>query len=895
MDRRSWPWKKKSRDKMAVIPISADSSPARSCLGQSTPKSPKAQLQISNEPKVELQSFEECKHISERLSAALDDASAKELLIQQHKKLAEDAVSGWEKAQAEATALRGLIDESAAQKIDFLKEIAQLGAAVKDLKRELHKVKEEQEQKIQYAIQENETAWDTVRKVFEAKLSKASHQLLKAEAEKNSTLKSLQEATKAASELHHTNSVAEAEAKGLRAKVEALAMENSALRLEIEGMSKELDFCNEERACGRREIDAVNKRHLDCVRRMEKLESECQKLRVSLRQKVASAIQPAYWRLELDAQKKDSAEGKKRYSITNAVLQRAEANEISLPSTPRGPRPGPDFDRSDRLSAMEEEAKMLKEALTKRNGELQAARLMCARTAGKLSQVEEHLDVVQGLQKTNVKSPLAMHSSPSLASLPDRSSNEVYSAEAWAAALVAELAQFKKERIAFMSDSFSDMSNFDLMDDFVEMEQLALRMPASKESIHENAIQQSNEAIGSLKNGMAVQNKSTGTEEMPESKQAYMELTRKLGLAAEKISALQLKNISSEAAVVYLQQKLDAAQAKAQSEGTSMDKLFDKATTTVATPDNRTSEVAALCNLPLNCNDKSVSISLIVKLQNENQFTSTVFKILDSVEVLAHISARQANSSPVYADAKTETPGEGNTVKQQQQDQKGVIHSDKFDLAVHSKRLVSISYGILQEKADISEFVMELAFILESVVAMASPPVDMSSLRPNGKISSLSEAPCKAEDMEEETKDMLVPFVFPSKEASFAHSKDLENGTSTFYLSIRPESLNENPCLQPKNDRAMDMADQKIKQMRGQISIAERLVQLLPEQKLEQLTENRQAAMAFWKKEYNSETEAAEDIELNRLNKRLEALQSGSKNVHKEHHGIDESNELQSL
>ena len=39
---------------------------------------------------------------------------------------------------------------------------------------------------------------------------------------------------------------------------------------------------------------------------------------------------------------------------------------------------------TERLLAMEEETKMLKEALEKRNGELQASRTLCARTTSKL-------------------------------------------------------------------------------------------------------------------------------------------------------------------------------------------------------------------------------------------------------------------------------------------------------------------------------------------------------------------------------------------------------------------------------------------------------------------------------------------------------------------------------
>ena len=52
----------------------------------------------------------------------------------------------------------------------------------------------------------------------------------------------------------------------------------------------------------------------------------------------------------------------------------------------------------EHLLAMEEETKMLKEALAKRNGELQDSRTLCARTS-KLSSLEKQLEVLNSYQK----------------------------------------------------------------------------------------------------------------------------------------------------------------------------------------------------------------------------------------------------------------------------------------------------------------------------------------------------------------------------------------------------------------------------------------------------------------------------------------------------------------
>lgn len=54
-----------------------------------------------------------------------------------------------------------------------------------------------------------------------------------------------------------------------------------------------------------------------------------------------------------------------------------------------------------RLLEMEEETKMLTEALANRNSELQVSRNMCAKTAGRLSNLEAQMQVLKCPPKTN--------------------------------------------------------------------------------------------------------------------------------------------------------------------------------------------------------------------------------------------------------------------------------------------------------------------------------------------------------------------------------------------------------------------------------------------------------------------------------------------------------------
>lgn len=56
---------------------------------------------------------------------------------------------------------------------------------------------------------------------------------------------------------------------------------------------------------------------------------------------------------------------------------------------------------AQRLANMDEETRMLKEALAKRNDELQQARIMCAKTASRLTAVEDELEILRAGAETS--------------------------------------------------------------------------------------------------------------------------------------------------------------------------------------------------------------------------------------------------------------------------------------------------------------------------------------------------------------------------------------------------------------------------------------------------------------------------------------------------------------
>ncbi|KAL0438444.1 UNVERIFIED_CONTAM: Filament-like plant protein 4 [Sesamum latifolium] len=70
----------------------------------------------------------------------------KENLVKQHAKVAEEAVSGWEKAEAEAAALKNHLESVTLLKLTAEDRAAHLDGALKECMRQIRNLKEEHEQ-----------------------------------------------------------------------------------------------------------------------------------------------------------------------------------------------------------------------------------------------------------------------------------------------------------------------------------------------------------------------------------------------------------------------------------------------------------------------------------------------------------------------------------------------------------------------------------------------------------------------------------------------------------------------------------------------------------------------------------------------------------------------------
>ncbi|KAK1297740.1 Filament-like plant protein 4 [Acorus calamus] len=413
-------------------------------------------VQITAEMYAHLTELEDqVKSLNEKLSSAQAEMTTKDNHVKQHAKVAEEAVSGWEKAEAEALALKHQLESVTLLRLTAEDRAAHLDGALKECMRQIRNVKEEDN--------------------FE-------QELLKASAENEAISRSLQERSTVLMKISEEKAQADAEIEVLRANNHSYEREISSLKYELHIVSKELEIRSEEKNMSIRSAEVANKQYLESVKKITKLEAECQRLRGLVRKKLPGPAALAQMKLEVDILGQDYGEPRLRRSSTRSPSpHQAAPPEYSSDNFAQSHKEA-EFFRS-RLLVMEEETKMLKEALSKRNSELQSSRNLCAKTASRLRSVE-----AQMLVFTQQKSPRKAHveipsesfisqnesNPPSLTSMSEDGVDEEGScADSWATAMISELSYIKKEKNSHRSDKAENASRLELMDDFLEMEKLA--------------------------------------------------------------------------------------------------------------------------------------------------------------------------------------------------------------------------------------------------------------------------------------------------------------------------------------------------------------------------------------------------------------------------------------
>ncbi|KAJ8492080.1 hypothetical protein OPV22_013801 [Ensete ventricosum] len=270
MDRRSWLWRRKSSEKSpgeTESSTSVSSHSERYSDHQELLRASPNDASVSHAQSREVlrdasdgEVHEAVKRLTQKLSVALLNVSAKEDLVKQHAKVAEEAVSGWEQAEAEVVSLKQQLQTTLQKNSALEDKTSQLDGALKECVRQLHQSREEQEEKVGHSISEKTQMWRSEKHVLEKQLLELTAQL---EAAK----------TKAGTLFDH----------GLKARLEAVEKENRVLKTELHSQFEDLQGLLLERELSNKAAETASKQHLESIKKVTKLEAECSRLQITNR------------------------------------------------------------------------------------------------------------------------------------------------------------------------------------------------------------------------------------------------------------------------------------------------------------------------------------------------------------------------------------------------------------------------------------------------------------------------------------------------------------------------------------------------------------------------------------------------------------------------------------
>ncbi|XP_002518728.2 filament-like plant protein 7 [Ricinus communis] len=459
MDNKSWLWKKKSSEKTII---------ATNKFGISV-KGINEELPLGNEVGV----ARPVRNLNEKLASVLLDSHAKDDLVLKQENSVQEENTGQEKMEMQVVSLKKELDEAIKQGVAANEKLTISEAALKQCMQQLRSVHQEEEQRRHDAFMKASRESEKAQKQLEEKLREMSKRLADLAIENTNLSKALVLKEKLVEELHKHASQTAAEFNALMARLDSTEKENAFLKYEFHMLEKELEVRSEELEYTRRSAEVSHRQHLESIRKITKLEAECQRLQILVRKKLPGPAALAKMKNELEMLGRDSLESRRKANLTRDLVLR----DTPLEKSPVIPIKNINF-LIEQLQDTEEENKTLKDILTKKNAELRSARIMYSHTASKLSQVESQLVVISKGQKAmdmvNSASPLSKELYP-LSGFDTGSDDGVSSSGSWANPITSELEHFRDAKLKSLPECKSiEVSDISLMDDFVEMEKLAL-------------------------------------------------------------------------------------------------------------------------------------------------------------------------------------------------------------------------------------------------------------------------------------------------------------------------------------------------------------------------------------------------------------------------------------
>lgn len=184
-----------------------------------------------------------------------------------------------QKVEGEVRRLEKELEEANRQKSAANERLGHLNATLKDLMSQLSLVREEQDRRMHEAVMKTSHEFEKTHKKLEEKLSETSKRLASLTSENAYLTKALFVKEKLLEDLNRAKVETEAEFETLMARLDSVEKENAFLRYEFRSLEKEVEIKNEELECSRRSLEGSNRSYMENVKKIKKLEGECQRLR----------------------------------------------------------------------------------------------------------------------------------------------------------------------------------------------------------------------------------------------------------------------------------------------------------------------------------------------------------------------------------------------------------------------------------------------------------------------------------------------------------------------------------------------------------------------------------------------------------------------------------------
>ncbi|WOL15192.1 filament-like plant protein 7 [Canna indica] len=723
MDNKTWLWKKKSSEK-------------------------------SSEKEKALELERSLEELNEQLSSIRTESNAKDGLLAKQAKVAEEAIAGWQKAEAEAISLKQQLDDALLQKKTAEERVVDRDAALKECMQQLHVVKEDQQFIVNNAALKISREQEKIR-ALEQRLVETNKRLTEVVIENGNLNRMIEVKEQLLKELSESKSKTEANLAEVKGRLDSLEKLNASLKYELCMLQKELEIRHEEREFNHRSSNAAHRQNLENVKKIARLETECQRLRVMVRKRLPGPTALVKMRNEVEMLGNNSTETRRKRS--SSISDDFNIKDIVLEDCYDASSKGAGA-LVDRLRVTEDENKIIKESLTKKNNELQASRLMLARTTTKLSHVEKQLE---DLSKGQVSLELARSSPMSydlpLSSISEHGGNDdnISCAESWASALISELEHFKSVKPTGSSCRSVGASELSLMDDFVEMEKLAV---ISVDKHFESSVS----AFGDSNSCVTTRESCAGLD-LSEAMGKELVPIKDLSRCSEANSENQVRCISLDNHPRWLQDILRVIIQKHHIKQKSINAILDDVR--VALGDwNHSTE--GKCSDNLNCSEKVLQHTKHTSLSSfdgtinksstllcQSDLEKSVHKLIELVEGIIHKSMKRNNQDTSSGESE-------GTIHRRSASASGYIARaflwESSELASVLQKFVVVCNDLLCGKVDLQLFTTQVASTLDWIINHCF------SLR---DVSDMKETIRKHLGADESNSDNeLKSIIYPSKE-----------------------------------------------------------------------------------------------------------------------------------